>query len=113
MLRVRYAVNSIHRRLPPGPSLIAPLFPKITKCCLKWAEPRFEHPPLLQAGATDGLANLLGARSSDRTWILMECQAGGIERQTEEIEHLSDFAFRIIYQILVNHAVNQSWLDDV
>src|SRR2546429_7154775 len=67
-------------------------------------EPGLEAPPLVDALFIYRLANLLGARGAHAAICPVELDAGGLERQSEEVQQAADIAFEILDDALVLHA---------
>src|SRR5207302_8867348 len=60
--------------------------------------------PLVDALFIYRLANLLGARGAHAAISPVELYAGGLERQSEEVQQAADIAFEILDDALVLHA---------
>src|SRR5437588_13123420 len=67
-------------------------------------EPGLEAPPLIDPLFIYRLANLLGARGAHAAIRPVELDAGGLERQSEEVQQAADIAFEILDDALVLHA---------
>src|SRR5437763_12333747 len=77
---------------------------EVSQRAFKRAEPGLEVPPLVDPLFIYRLANLLGARGADAPLGAVELYAGGLERQSEEVQQAADVAFEILDDTLVLHA---------
>src|ERR1043166_5549341 len=93
------------REIRPLPALL--LAGQRPKRRFEGAEPRFEGPPARERLAEDGPAHLLRTRTTHGPVGLEEAQARFLERQSEIVEQLADFAFGIGHQRLVIHPTNE------
>src|SRR5438874_12665130 len=66
-------------------------------------EPGLEAPPLVDPLFIYRLANLLGARRAYAALGPVELDAGGLERQSEEVQQAADIAFEMLDDALVLH----------
>src|SRR5438094_4527737 len=69
---------------------------EVSQRAFERAEPGLEVPPLVDALFIYRLANLLGARGADAPLGAVELYAGGLERQSEEVQQAADVAFEIL-----------------
>src|SRR5207302_8778372 len=77
---------------------------EVSQRAFERAEPGLEVPPLVDALFIYRLANLLGARGAHAAICPVELYAGGLERQSEEVQQAADIAFEILDDALVLHA---------
>src|SRR6202034_2118763 len=74
--------------------------------CFERIQPWLEVSPLFKPLAEDRPAHLLGARRAYRALVLVEAQAGGLERQRAMPEELADLCLGVVDQPLVKHAMH-------
>lgn len=82
---------------------------RIAQCFLQRTEPWFVVPPIRQAVAADGTANLLGARGANTANRFVKLQACRLEGQRAELEQTPYVATEILYHILVVHCQDFPW----
>ena len=77
---------------------------------LERVEPGFVVPPVVECVPENRLAHLFGTRRADRTFVLVEAQASGLERQAAVLEQPAHLALGVVDHALVDHAVDAAGL---